>query len=474
MARRKKNKENLSILPGIPSPGYGMDVNPPFGYDRSPWHQPQINPYQVPQPVPNQQGGELIQSNYLFNNYYIKFTVNWWRSALDRAIQYSDLTYIDTLYSWCLQSSPFLMSLFNKRLLPAASRTIAVARPNGEIWDRITTAFNDTMWFKRLKTAPVSGEFYGVQVLGIDPVRDTATTYPIRNIDMFNEALREITLNYTSIANVRDYDNLFYFQPEEDQDRKLGIMQQISRALISTIKAMNDWAQANEQYAYPTKTVYYANNNNDAKEIAIQYAKNPSPGMIPVAPMNEALATDGKKNIYQFEIVPTNTQMYPESFRSYKELNDKYESHIMQLVLGGTLMGSTEKNTNSEQLAQTHRELYDNILKSDAAIQVEQLNRRGNMEKLSRLFGIPELAMCRFVEVPDRKISLTTFKAATDAAAKMGMRMSPSFFEKIGLEASDVDTEWNAANWMTDEQRTEPENNGLFGFFKKEKDADPQ
>lgn len=37
----------------------------------------------------------------------------------------------------------------------------------------------------------------------------------------------------------------------------------------------------------------------------------------------------------------------------------------MQLVTGGTLLGATEKNTNSEQLASIHMELYQDIIADD-------------------------------------------------------------------------------------------------------------
>jgi hypothetical protein len=130
--------------------------------------------------------------------------------------------------------------------------------------------------------------------------------------------------------------------------------------------------------------------------------------------------------------------MYPESFRSYKEIMDKYESYIMQLVLGGTLLGSTEKNTNSEQLAEIHLGMYHDILDADRRTILGMFNEKENLEKLSRLFGIPELTACRFIELPDKSLSLRTFKIAGEVAARQGMRFTPATFEKTGLEAKDI------------------------------------
>lgn len=92
---------------------------------RKKFHTPKTNPYSVPQAWPMEKMQGVVTSQYLHNNYYIEFTPSWWRSAIDRALQFSDLTYLDTMYSWCLQSSPFLVSLLNKRLLPAMKMNIA-------------------------------------------------------------------------------------------------------------------------------------------------------------------------------------------------------------------------------------------------------------------------------------------------------------------------------------------------------------
>lgn len=404
---------------------------------RRKFHPPKVNPYSVPQSWPNEKMQGVVTSKYLFNNYYIEFTPAWWRSAIDRALQYSDLTYLDTLYSWCMQSSPFLMSLINKRLLPAQKMELAIERPNGTVWRSLSDAFHVSNVRRDMISGMLMSVFNGSTIMSIQLDRDETTQYPIRNYDIFNRALRSMTYQYNDVVNVDDYDNMFYFSPRSEENLKLGLLQQISRVMISMIKAGNDWAAANEQYAYPTVVMEYANNSDDAKRVAFEYAQGRSPGTYPVTSFTPNLR-DGAQPVPDLRITPVNTQMYPESFRSYKEIMDKYESYIMQLVLGGTLMGATEKNTNSEQLAEIHLGMYEDILTSDRRMILSMFNDRKNMRKLSRLLGLPELERCRFVELPDKSVSLNIFRIAGDVAAKQGLRFSEDTFQKIGMESKDI------------------------------------
>jgi hypothetical protein len=404
---------------------------------RRKFHPPVTNPYSVPQqwPLGDDMKHGVVKSKYLYNNYYIEFTPSWWRSAIDRALQFSDLTSLDTMYSWCLQSNPFLVSLLNKRLLPAQSRKIAVAK-DGQIWSQLTDALNETKWFKEMVNGMMMSIFQGVTVMSVDPKNDETVQYPIRNVDIINRALRSMTYQYNEVVNVADYDNMFYFAPRNEESLKLGLLQQISRVMISMIKAGNDWAAANEQYAYPTVVMEYANNSDEAKKVAFEYAGGRSPGTFPVTSFTPNLR-DGAQPIPDLRITPVNTQMYPESFRSYKEIMDKYEGYIMQLVLGGTLLGSTEKNTNSEQLADIHLGMYEDILESDRRMILDMFNEKTTLQKFSRLFGL-DLTGCKFVYIPDTSVSLRTFKVAGEVAAKQGLRFSEETFEKIGMEAKDI------------------------------------
>lgn len=63
--------------------------------------------------------------------------------------------------------------------------------------------------------------------------------------------------------------------------------------------------------------------------------------------------------MYNVEIKTDMTNAAPEAFRTFKENIMNRYSEIMQLVTGGTLLGSTEKNTNSENLVEAHLQLYE-------------------------------------------------------------------------------------------------------------------
>lgn len=407
------------------------------------FHRPQINTFQIPQPYP-EQSSSMVTSKYLANNYYIDFDPAWWRAAIDRAQLYSDLSYIDAMYSWCVQSSPFLVSLMDKRMRPFLKNKFVIKKPNGEVWQEITDFVTKAEWFTDMKRAMLLSLFYGVQIISIDIANENSVNYPIRNIDIFNKGLREGTFQYESIVNVNEYDNMFYFQPFKEQDFKLGLLQQVSRVMISMIKAGNDWQMANENYAYPMKVIEYSNDNDEAKAVAFELAKSPSPAVIPVTSFTATL--DKRDVVPNLNIRPVNTQMYPEAFRSFKEIMDKYESYIMQLILGGTLLGATEKNTNSEQLAEIHLGLFDEILEGDNEIAIRLLNEQV-IVKLSRLLGIPQLAYCTFEKLPDQSIDIRKFKVVGDVIAKMGMRFRPEILTKVGMEPNDIDTSVQNNSW---------------------------
>lgn len=67
------------------------------------WNTPQIDPYYIPKSV----GTGVVKSKYLINYYDTPYTAKYWRDAIDRAINYSDLYYYGVLQSWAIQSSPF-------------------------------------------------------------------------------------------------------------------------------------------------------------------------------------------------------------------------------------------------------------------------------------------------------------------------------------------------------------------------------
>ncbi|MEG0899020.1 MAG: hypothetical protein RSF40_04835 [Oscillospiraceae bacterium] len=421
------------------------------------FHNPQINPFAVPQVF----GDGNVQSSYLFNNYYVEFNPAWWRKAVNEAQQYSNLVYLDMMYSWCLQSSPFLVSQINKRIIPLYKRQFALKR-NGVIDQELTDKYIvNSRWFKKYIRAIVMSEFYGVQVISVNPDTEEVITFPLRNIDIFNKAIREQTYEYNRIVNIADFDNMFYFQPESDQDFKLGMLQSISRAMIGIVEMYNNWAVLGKRYSFPMTTVGYMANSDAAKEEAVNVAKNIDLMSTPLIPFrNDNL---NGNPVYQIEIKPVPTQSYADAFRVFKEYISEYRSEIMQLITGGTLLGATEKNTNSEQLANIHMNLFNDITDSDSDLARLQYNNKDNMLKLSRLFKDKRLAEATLVEIPDDTVSLEVFSKVGETLSKMGMRFTPESMRKVGMSDVDVDAAWNGTSWV---QGIMDKVNGLFAKKK--------
>lgn len=406
------------------------------------FHTPAIQPYNVFRP----HGTQNLKSRYIPNNYYVEFTTSWWRQAIDNAINYSDLTWIDTLYSWCNESSPFLVSQINKRLVPISKTKFAITNADGTVDEELTAMLTRTKWWKKLIRARVLSKFYGVKVVGIDVVNDVLVDYPMRNIDMVNRAVRNMTYGIENVAYVKDYDNLFYMQPETDQDFKMGMLQPISRAMIGIVEAYNNWSVTGAAYSYPKMVVGYIDGNAECKNTAMDIADTINqPAAVAVVPFKQSL--DDKQNVYQVEVSPIQTQMYPNAFEVFKEYIDSYRSEIMQLVTGGTLLGATEKNTNSEQLAQIHMGLYEDICDDDKRDVLNFFNEEGALIKLSRLLGIPELAEKSVVEVPDTSITVDKFERIGRVLSSMGLQYSDSAMVKVGMEGSDINHQVRNQNW---------------------------
>lgn len=142
------------------------------------FHTPAINPFTVPQVV----GNSSVKSQYLFNNYYAEFTPSYWRNAINNALNYSNLVYLDTLYSWCIQSSPFLQSQIEKRLTPLKKKDFAF-KINGKIDKSMTETYAGTRWFKGscgnccCRSLRSEGFLHRYQRLG-------DRRFPLRNIDI--------------------------------------------------------------------------------------------------------------------------------------------------------------------------------------------------------------------------------------------------------------------------------------------------
>lgn len=426
------------------------------------FHNPSINPFQIPQSV----GGGGIKSGYLPNNYNQSYTPTWWSMARHQALQYSDLTYLDILFGWCMQSSPFLASQVQKRTMPMRKRDFAFF-VNGKEDKRMTAKYiTNSIWFKDYIENIILSKFYGVRCFVLDKNKNNKiTSFPLRNIDIFNKGLRKVTYAYSEVVNAKDYDNMFFFEPSEDQDTRLGLLLPISRMLMGIMEAYNNWSVVGLRFSYPMTTIGFMDNNPDAKAIAEEISNNLNPMSTPLLPFRNDMPSGGKST-YQVEVNSVTTQSYPDAFRVYKELINECRSEIMQLITGGTLLGATEKNTNSEQLATIHMNMYNDILEADLDFVLSQFNAGDNLTKLARYFGDDRLMIAELREIPNNTIPVDKFVKIGDILSKMGMRFDKSVMAKVGLNESDINPSTNHKSWM---KETTNKLGAILGITKKSK-----
>lgn len=390
------------------------------------FQRPAQNPFQIPRPI----GLDGIKSDYLLNYYDVKFTISYWRAAIDRALIYSDLTYLDVIYSWCIQSSAFLESLLAKRIDPALLNQYVLMDASGRVDRTATDEIINTKYFRAIVTAIISSYFMGVEALIVDVDKDEVVNFPLRNLDILNRALREGTYQYEEVLNFDDYDNMFFFQPFTDQNHALGMMQQLSRAVIAVNESYINWQITGARFSFPLTTFGFPAGNEKMREEAANIARNFGPQYYPLLPMRQDI--NSGKNTYDLEINQSERQSYPDAFRTFKELNMEHKSDMMQLVLGGTLMGSTEKNTNSEKLAGIHRSMYEEKLRIDNQNLTYFLTQvlRG---KLSRLLQSEALAGYKVGIDGKDTIPIDDVRVLVEAATKQGRQFSDEFWEHAGI-----------------------------------------
>lgn len=152
--------------------------------------------------------------------------------------------------------------------------------------------------------------------------------------------------------------------------------------------------------------------------------------------------------MYNVEMKSDMINAAPEAFRTFKENIMNRFSEIMQLVTGGTLLGSTEKNTNSENLVEAHLQLYEDKKREDINGCLSVF-RTIYMPKLRRLISNIDLSGKYVDIIPDKSITMEKFKIISDAASKQGIRLSRSFFERVGLDKSDFNPKVQNKSWYS-------------------------
>ena len=363
-------------------------------------------------------------------------------------MNYSDMTYLDTLYSWVVQSSPFVVSQMDKRIVPLMNHEFVIRNADGTVDDDATSRICTTKWFKFLVRSYGMSLFYGIRVPQIDIENDRVADFPLRNIDIKNRAVRSMTYDYDQVADIDDYANTFFIQPNDDQDFMFGMLLQISRAMIDIQQSYMNWSIFATRSSYPRTTLGYQAGNETSKNLAQSLARQlDNPTAILISPYESNKYNKGER-MYNVEMKSDMINAAPEAFRTFKENIMSRFSEIMQLVTGGTLLGSTEKNTNSENLVEAHLQLYEDKKREDINGCLSAF-RTIYMPKLRRLISNIDLSGKYVDIIPDKSITMEKFKIISDAASKQGIRLSRAFFERVGLDKSDFNPKVQNKSWYS-------------------------
>lgn len=389
-----------------------------------------VNPYNLLR----QQGVPSARVAAFPQNYDFSVNSETWWSAVLRARNYSDFTGLDALYSYVLKSSTIVRSAVDKRLRPLKSRTFAVYI-NGKEDKRLTEKIKNASFVRELIYQRGLANFTFARVVGVD--KDGGTfVYPLRNLDIVNRAVRKQTYDVDDIFYVKNHVNLFWMQTSFDSEDTLGLLEPVSRDYINMVNAQNDWQTASQFNAYQQMVMYYENGDekmvNAAKEAAAQVGL----GTVIVA----GKVTDEQTGKVQKDLELENVygSSTADTFRTFKENIEQLRNSIMQLILGSSLLGMSDKNTNSERLVRAHLKLFHDIQESDAIDVQDWFNKQENKTKLAYLLNEPAIENARFEVKPLSYIDVGDLEVYVKMLNDLGLTPTDEFVVKAGLSKDDV------------------------------------
>lgn len=384
--------------------------------------------------------GAKIQA--LPQNYAFELTMATWWSAVQRARLYSDYVGLDALYSYVMKSSTIIRSAIDKRLRPLRSRTFAVyvnGKERTDLTDKLANspAMRDLIYQRGL------ANFTYARVIGVDMNGETFI-YPLRNLDTVNRAVRKMTYDIQDVFLVKNHVNLFWMQTSYKSEDTLGLLEPICRDYINLMNAQNNWQTASQYQAYQQSVMYYENGDEKMQQAAEQSAAQIGLGTVIIS----GKSTDeiSGKVVKDLELENVGTGTAADTFRIFKENIEQLRGSIMQLVLGSSLLGMSEKNTNSERLVRAHLKLFRDIQESDAIDVQDWLNLRENKIKLAYIFDEPDIENCTFKVKPLNYIDIGDVEAYVKMIKELGLGATRDFILKTGLDPDDVTGYENAQN----------------------------
>lgn len=384
--------------------------------------------------------GAKIQA--LPQNYAFELTMATWWSAVQRARLYSDYVGLDALYSYVMKSSTIIRSAIDKRLRPLRSRTFAVY-VNGKERTDLTDKLANSPTMRDLIYQRGLANFTYARVIGVDR-NDETFIYPLRNLDTVNRAVRKMTYDIQDVFLVKNHVNLFWMQTSYKSEDTLGLLEPICRDYINLMNAQNNWQTASQYQAYQQSVMYYENGDEKMQQAAEQSAAQIGLGTVIIS----GKSTDeiSGKVVKDLELENVGTGTAADTFRIFKENIEQLRGSIMQLVLGSSLLGMSEKNTNSERLVRAHLKLFRDIQESDAIDVQDWLNLRENKIKLAYIFDEPDIENCTFKVKPLNYIDIGDVEAYVKMIKELGLGATRDFILKTGLDPDDVTGYENAQN----------------------------
>lgn len=388
------------------------------------------NPYNIL----NFEGVSGANIQALPQNYEFELNMNTWWSAVIRAREFSDFTGLDALYSYVLKSSTVVRSLIESRLRPLKRRTFAV-HVNGKRDERLTNIVKTAPFFRELVYQRGMANFTFARVIGVDKNGKTFI-YPLRNLDIVNEAVRKQTYNIENIFYVKNHVNLFWMQSSFHSEDTLGLLEPISRDIINMYNAQNDWQTASQFNAVQQMMMYYENGDPKMETAAREAASQVGLGTVIVA----GKTTDevSGKVLKDLELENVYGSATADTFRTFKENIEQIKASITQAIVATSMLGTGDKNTYSERLVRAHIGLFRDALESDALDVQDWLNQSIVKKKLAYLLNEPLIENCSFIADKLDVIDIGDVEVYTKMLKDLGLTPTEDFVEKTGLSKDDV------------------------------------
>lgn len=389
-----------------------------------------VNPYNVLQ----QQGVIGARTVVLPLNFAFDLNMDTWWSAVQRARLFSDFTGLDALYSYVMKSSTLVRAAVDKRLRPLRARTFGVY-VDGVEDSELTQVLASSPLVRELVYQRGLANFTYARVIGVN--KDLSTyVYPLRNLDVVNKAIKGQTYDTVGDTLVNSHVNLFWLQTSYQSEDTLGLLEPICRDYINMMNAQNNWQTASQFLAYQQMIMYFENGDEEMQKAATKASSQIGIGEVIVAGKTTDEVSGKVTKDLELENVYGNASA--DTFRIFKENIEQLRGSIMQLVLGSSLLGMSEKNTNSERLVRAHLKLFRDICEADAIDTQDWLNNPVTKRKIAYLLGAPDLANATIKVKPSNYIDIGDIDVYTKMIKDTGLKPTDGFIIKAGLDSGDV------------------------------------